>query len=278
MIFEKSSYISVQHIPVNVCASEHLCVPIIYHLMSTVGNHHIGSIFGNWLLFIPVFSILSCIVLCACHLSSPVSISPVCRSLCLCCMQSPCTWCLYQRQLRFRISVFNQHHVMAHPVHPIKTGQCVPYDDISCGPYTIRVNIHITHYGCRLGPYKEFFLRDIYIPGFDIALALCRLLTMLLFFPGCWFELFHSSFFYVYYMMSGIGKAVPYHCLRGCFEHCALVLLNVAVSFSLLISGWIICHWPCIETYDLGFLKLCNFGSTNVYLPECFCPCCPWAR
>ena len=67
---------------------------------------------------------------------------------------------------------------MAHPVHPIKTGQCVPFDDISCGPYTIRVNIHITHYGCRLGPYKEFFLRDIYIPGFDIALALCRLLTV----------------------------------------------------------------------------------------------------
>ena len=62
MIFEKSSYISVQHIPVNVCASEHLHVgvPIIYHPMSTVINHHIGSIFGNWFLFIPVFSILSC--------------------------------------------------------------------------------------------------------------------------------------------------------------------------------------------------------------------------
>ena len=47
MIFEKSSYISVQHIPVNVYASEDLGVPIIYHLMSAVINHHIGSIFGN---------------------------------------------------------------------------------------------------------------------------------------------------------------------------------------------------------------------------------------
>ena len=91
MIFGKSSYISIQHIPVNVCASEHLGFPSIYHLMSTVNDYHIGSIFGNWLLFIPVFSILSCIFLCACPLSSPVSISSVCRSLCLYCMQSPCT-------------------------------------------------------------------------------------------------------------------------------------------------------------------------------------------
>ena len=91
MIFEKSSYISVQHIAVNVCASEHLGVPSIYQLMSTVNDYHNGSIFGNWLLFIPVFSILSWIVLCACPLSSPISISSVCRSLCLYSMQSPCT-------------------------------------------------------------------------------------------------------------------------------------------------------------------------------------------
>ena len=26
------------------------------------------------------------------------------------------------------------------PVHPIKTGNCVPYDEISSGPHTIHVN------------------------------------------------------------------------------------------------------------------------------------------
>ena len=53
--------------------------------------------------------------------------------------------------------------------------------------------------------YDSEVWRDIYMPGFDIALALCRLLTMLLFFPGCWFKLFRSAFLYVHYMVSGIG-------------------------------------------------------------------------
>ena len=76
----------VQHIRVDACTSEHLGVSIIYQPMSTVINHYIGSLFGNWLLFIPMFFILSCIVLRACPLSSPVSISYVYRSPCLNCM------------------------------------------------------------------------------------------------------------------------------------------------------------------------------------------------
>ena len=71
--------------------------------------------------------------------------------------------------------------LLVHPVYHIKTGQCVPYDDISSGPYIIHVYIHISYYGCRPGPYNEFFLRGIYLPGFDIALALFRLLTLLSF-------------------------------------------------------------------------------------------------
>ena len=71
---------------------------VIYQPMSTVINHHIGSLFGNWSLLIPFFFISFCIVLCACPLSSPVSINSVCHSPGLCCMQSPCTWCLHQRQ------------------------------------------------------------------------------------------------------------------------------------------------------------------------------------
>ena len=54
--------------------------------MSTVIKHHIGSLFCNRSLFIPMFFTLSCIVLRACPLSSPVSISSVCRSPCLYCM------------------------------------------------------------------------------------------------------------------------------------------------------------------------------------------------
>ena len=34
---------------------------------------------------------------------------------------------------------------------------------------------------------------------------------------------------------------MPYQCSGDCFEHCALVWLNVVVSFSLLIYGWKIC-------------------------------------
>ena len=37
-----------------------------------------------------------------------------------------------------------------HPVQPIKTGQCVIYNDISSGPHIIYVNIHILQYGCSL--------------------------------------------------------------------------------------------------------------------------------
>ena len=76
----------IHDIPVDVCTSEHLSVSIIYQPMSTVINHHIGSLFCNRSLFILMFFILSCIVLCACPLSSPVSISSVCHSPCLYCM------------------------------------------------------------------------------------------------------------------------------------------------------------------------------------------------
>ena len=53
-----------QHIPVDVCTSEHLSVSIIFQPMSTVINHHIGSLFGNRSLFIPMLSyclVLSCV-------------------------------------------------------------------------------------------------------------------------------------------------------------------------------------------------------------------------
>ena len=36
---------------------------------------------------------------------------------------------------------------------------------------------------------------------------------------------------------------MPYHFSCDCFEHCALVWLNVIVSFSLLIYGWKICFF-----------------------------------
>ena len=93
------------------------------------------------------------------------------------------------------------------PVHPMKTGHCVPYDEISSGPHTqsMLINVNPWHCECRMEPYNEFFLRNIYIPGVEIALALCRLETLLLSFPWWWFQLFRSGFFYVYYMMSGIG-------------------------------------------------------------------------
>ena len=59
-----------------------------------------------------------------------------------------------------------------YPVQPIKTGQCASYEAISSGPHIIYVNIHISQYGCSLGPCNEFFLRDNYMPGVDIELAL----------------------------------------------------------------------------------------------------------
>ena len=63
MIFEKRSYNSVQHITVNACASELQGVPIIYQLMSTVVNQHIGSIFGNNCCLFQCFHIfLHCVV------------------------------------------------------------------------------------------------------------------------------------------------------------------------------------------------------------------------
>ena len=192
--------------------------------MSTVIHYHIGSTFGNNCCLFQCFPY--CLKLSCVH---SLHVLDVCTR--------------GNEDFLFRISVFSQHHVMSHPVHPIKTGQCGPYDDITSVPYTIHVNIHIPHYGCRMGPYNEFFQRYIYIPGFHIALALCRLLTLLPSFYGWWFQRFRSGFFYMYYIMSGIGWAVPYLFSCDCFEHCALVWLNVIVSFSLLIYGWKICFF-----------------------------------
>ena len=67
------------------------------------------------------------------------------------------------------------------------------------------INVNPWHSECRMEPYNEFFLGNIYIPGVEIALGLCRLETLLLSFPWWWFQQFRSGFFYVYYMMSGIG-------------------------------------------------------------------------
>ena len=146
-IREKLSYNSVQHIPVNVCASEHLGVPTIYQLMSTVIHYHIGSTFGNNCCLFQCFPY--CLKLSSCVHS--LHVLDVCTR--------------GNEDFVFRISLFSQQHVMSHPVHPIKTRQCGPYGDISSVPYTIHVNIHIPHYGCRIGPYNEFFQRYIYTLG-----------------------------------------------------------------------------------------------------------------
>ena len=128
-----------------------------------------------------------------------------------------------------------------HPVHHIKTGQCVPYDDISSGQYTIHVYMHISW--CRPGPYNKLFLRGIYLPGFCIALAPFRPLTLLPFPGGGSISFIQATLYYkyVYYIISGIGKAGPYRGWCDCFEQCGLVLLNIVVSFSLLMSNWKIC-------------------------------------
>ena len=59
-----------------------------FNYLSTNVNCHQSSywILGNRSLFIPMFFILTCIVVRACPLSSPVSISSVCHSPCLYCM------------------------------------------------------------------------------------------------------------------------------------------------------------------------------------------------
>ena len=175
--------------------------------MSTVIYYHIGSTFGNNCCLFQCFPYclkLSCVhSLCTVMLVLVLFVVLYVFIACSLHVLDVCT--RGNEDFLFRISVFSQHHVMSHPVHPIKTEQCGPYDDITSGPYTIHANTHIPHYGCKMGPYNEFFLRDIYIPGVHIALALSRLLTLLSSFHGWWFQRFRSGFFYVYYIMSGIG-------------------------------------------------------------------------
>ena len=174
--------------------------------MSTVIYYHIGSTFGKNCCLLQCFPYcfkLSfvhslCLVLLVLVLFVVLYVFIACSLHVL----DVCT--RGNEHFLFRISVFSQHHVTSHPVYPIKTGQCGPYDDITSVPYTIHVNMHIPHYGCRMAPYNEFFLRYIYIPGVHIALALCRLLALLPPFHGWRFQRFRSGFFYVYYIMSGI--------------------------------------------------------------------------
>ena len=149
--------------------------------MSTVINYHIGSTFGNNCCLFQCFAYylrLSCVdSLCVVLLVLVLFVVLYVRIACRLHVLDVCT--RGNKYFVFRISLFSQHHAMAHPVHPIKTGQCGPYDDISSGQNTTNVDIHIPPYGYRMGPYYEFFLMYIYIPRVDIALALCRQLTLL---------------------------------------------------------------------------------------------------
>ena len=47
------------------------------------------------------------------------------------------------------------------------------------------INVNPWHYGCRLDHFNEFFLRNTYIPGVDIALAYIESLYSLRVHFGC---------------------------------------------------------------------------------------------